>query len=244
MNLNICRLVLIFLFIFPILNLYSQVEIFRQKGKAIFYNKRAKIFKNGKYNESSSIAAHASLPIGSLVVVTNTKNHQKSFVVIEERLLSNNSIIKLAPKTASNLGVSGSVPINVNLRSFLIYKPDNNDVVDSKNQEEGSEEPADRKHFSPLSDNSFFRVSIKNDRPSNYGIQLGLYENIEYLFSKISKLEERGIRNIFVNVRYNKNKPEYRIFSGDFASKKQVENYLYKLKKMSIIGFVVDYKKF
>ncbi|MDR1251162.1 MAG: septal ring lytic transglycosylase RlpA family protein [Treponema sp.] len=81
----------------------AHIRYFRQRGAA-----------TGTLGSEGSTAAHHTLPIGSLVKVTNTENEKEVYATITHRIsVSVDRIVDLSAEAAEAIGVpaDGSVPI-------------------------------------------------------------------------------------------------------------------------------------
>jgi rare lipoprotein A len=89
------------------------------KGRASFYAARfahRKMADGRRMNPNASVAASKTLPLGSVVKVTNLDNGKTAMVQIEDRgPYVNGRVIDLAPRAADQLdiGHKGVVPVEV-----------------------------------------------------------------------------------------------------------------------------------
>ena len=95
-----------------------------QIGEASWYGKpfNGKITASGeRYNMYAYTAAHNSLPFGSIVKVTNLKNHKSVIVRINDRgNFGGNRIIDLSYKAAKAIGIvnAGVAPVKIRVLSI------------------------------------------------------------------------------------------------------------------------------
>lgn len=91
-----------------------------QRGQASFYHPHrftGRPMANGEpFDPRSNSAAHRTLPLGTVVEVTNLRNGESRTVVIEDRgPYIRGRIIDVSPRTADELGMreSGTAPVEV-----------------------------------------------------------------------------------------------------------------------------------
>jgi rare lipoprotein A len=94
-----------------------------QFGVASWYGRffQGKATASGQpYNEYAMTCAHRSLPLGSVLRVTNLRNHKSVVVLVNDRgPMPQNRVIDLSYAAASSLGFSerGIAPVKVELLS-------------------------------------------------------------------------------------------------------------------------------
>lgn len=79
---------------------------FTQKGTASYYHDKfhgRKTYSGEKYHKDSLTGAHATLPMGTLVQVTNLKNDSTVILKINDRLPSKKRIIDVSKAGARQL---------------------------------------------------------------------------------------------------------------------------------------------
>jgi len=91
---------------------------FAQAGIASVYAYRGEKTANGEWaNPRRLTAAHKTLPLGTIVKVTNKKNGRTAMVRINDRgPYVRGRIIDLTPAAAKELGFSGLAPVEVSTR--------------------------------------------------------------------------------------------------------------------------------
>lgn len=94
---------------------------FQEIGKASWYGNRfhGRITANGeKYSASSMTAAHPTLPLSSMIKVTNLSNNKSVIVKVNDRgPFSKNRIIDVSEKAAEELGFkqAGTTEVKIEL---------------------------------------------------------------------------------------------------------------------------------
>ena len=88
-------------------------------GIAAVYSYKAEKTANGETSNPANLtAAHRSLPFGTMVRVTNTRNGRSVVVRINDRgPFTRGRIIDLTPAAATQLGFSGLAPVSLELAS-------------------------------------------------------------------------------------------------------------------------------
>jgi rare lipoprotein A len=81
---------------------------------AIYSGKTGKMTSGEAFNPESLTAAHRSLPLGSMVRVTNTQNSRSIVVRINDRgPFSRGRVIDVTPAAARALGFFGLAPVKL-----------------------------------------------------------------------------------------------------------------------------------
>src|SRR5688572_5528849 len=81
---------------------------------AIYSHKGVKTASGEAANPANLTAAHRSLPFGTKVRVTNTRNGRSVVVRINDRgPFTRGRVIDVTPRAANQLGFSGLVPVNL-----------------------------------------------------------------------------------------------------------------------------------
>ena len=85
---------------------------------AVYSYKGGKTASGEPANPANLTAAHRSLPFGTMVRVTNTRNGRSVVVRINDRgPFTRGRIIDLTPAAATELGFSGLAPVSLELAS-------------------------------------------------------------------------------------------------------------------------------
>lgn len=211
--------------------------------KATFYHDR---FENKKtssgelFSQSKYTAAHKSLPLNTLVKVTNTKNGKSVLVKINDRCRKH-GVIDLSRVAAQRLQIleHGSAPVKIEVVSNeylpVWEKQDEMFALFDRSQEKDSLRKArlDSTMFSEryqYSDRFLF---------ANY-IHLTTAENKEIAKKIIDKLPEKY--KYMTKVVRSKNQKFYYINMGPFVSLKTAENIVNELKDRYPLIHILDKK--
>lgn len=105
----------------PFVSAYAKGDIRLERGKASYYHPErftGRPMANGeRFDPRSNSAAHRTLPLGTLVRVTNLENGASRTVVIEDRgPHTKGRIIDLSPRTAEELGMRDQGVVLVELQ--------------------------------------------------------------------------------------------------------------------------------
>ena len=90
-----------------------------QRGEASFYGPQfsgRRTASGGRFDPNSNMAAHRTLPLGTVARVTNLENGRSATVRIEDRgPYFRGRIVDLSPRTAERLGMreAGVAPVEV-----------------------------------------------------------------------------------------------------------------------------------
>lgn len=216
-------LLLSFVFIF-FFKLNGQEKNFTETGYASFYADKfeGRLTASGeKYYHAKSTAAHKTLKFGTVVKVTNLSNNKTTAVRINDRGPHvKGRIIDLSKSAAEKLGF-----INKGLTKVKI------EVIDN---------PFDPGSDSPSSD-PIYKINIKPVEGKGFGIQLASYGKLSNLANKLEELPVSFKQTLHVQVK-NKGKHEiYRLISGFYKDKKEVEKQKKRFKKFFPDCFIVNF---
>lgn len=203
---------LFFLFSFNLVFAYPV-----QKGVASYYAKKfhGKITASGEpYNMYSLTAAHRTLPMGTLVEVTNLSNNKKVVVKINDRgPFKKDRIIDLSYAAAKKLDMIKKGTANVVLKplspDFLINK-----VNEEKETKKIAEEAQKDSTLTMLKDSLF----------SVYTVQIAAFKNPKAAYEFYQSLQI-FLKNIYINGPDN-NKKLYKIQCGSFFKVDEARSFL------------------
>ena len=229
---------------------YDEVGIASWYGPNFHGKKTA----NGEiFNQNAVSAAHKTLPIPSIVIVTNLENNKKLEIRINDRgPFVRGRIIDLSKKAAETLGIlkSGTAKVRVQINEEKSRKIamayDNYEVfVSDAGQSEkvvkkeiktnvSNNDEQNKTKLKKINDQKKEKISkneiIKLDKKFNDEkmlIQVGAFSDIRNAKKLLEKLEnfKAFIKREFVNERYF-----YRVRIGPISSQSVAQNILEKLK--------------
>ena len=180
------------------------------------------------YDPNKMTAAHKSLPIGTLIKVTNLENDRSVIVRINDRgPYVKNRILDVSRSAALQLGLTQSGFARVTytiIESALVQLTDT----------------------SPASaEDKFFTINeVDTAVKMQYGVKIGSYEDPKYVFNISKDLKNKFEASAYIqNVKLIKG-TLYRIFVGNFATQKEAEELSEKLKKLYPDCKVIKYDSF
>ena len=180
------------------------------------------------YDPNKMTAAHKSLPIGTLIKVTNLDNDRSVIVRINDRgPYVKNRILDMSRSAAMQLGLTQSGFARVTytiIESALVQLTDT----------------------SPASaDEKLFTINeVDTTVKMQYGVKIGSYEDPKYVFNISKDLKSKFNSSAYIqNVKLIKGSL-YRIFVGNFNTIKEAEELAEKLRKLYPDCKVVKYDSF
>lgn len=191
---------------------------FTETGQASYYGDEF----NGKktasgeiYNMNDFTAAHRTLPFGTKVKVTNTKNNKTIIVRINDRgPFKHGRIIDLSKAAAKEIDLIkyGVVDVKIETVSDTIEPPvipDNN-----INLRKG-----------------YYTSELKKTSPKGYGIQVGAFKQKENALKNLKEISNKNNKPLYLYVTSNFNSKKYKLYLGEVKNKKQAESLKIELKK-------------
>lgn len=215
-------------------------------GIASWYgpNFHGKKTANGEtFNQYKVSAAHKTLPLPSIVMVTNLENNRSLVIRINDRgPFVKGRIIDLSKKAAEKLRIlkKGTAKVRVKVleeesrRIVENYKTQEfvskkgttekisvEEIVDKSSNENFKE--MENKNFNKKTLNSVKKEKIKE----NITIQVASFSDIRNANNLIKKLKDF---NVYIQRKYIKNKYFYRVKLGPFSENSIASNILKKIK--------------
>ncbi len=193
-----------------------------QKGIASFYAKKfhGKVTASGEtYDMYSLTAAHRTLPMGTLVEVTNLENNKKVVVKINDRgPFKKDRIIDLSYAAAKKLDMIEKGTVKVAIRplspDFLIDK-----IIKDTTKEKMKKEVKD----STL-------AILKDSLFSVYTVQIAAFQNPKSAYEFFQSLQ-LFLKNVYINGPDN-NKKLYKIQCGSFFNIEEAKSFLEVIKNI------------
>lgn len=191
----------------------------QEVGMASFYHD----YFNGKrtasgelYDSKKLTAAHKTLPIGTMIKVTNLSNEKSIIVKVNDRgPYVQGRILDLSRAAAEQLGYipAGSAKVSCEVIS--------NNVIEIKDTMPIS-----------ASDNIMYMITeVDTTSKMQYGVKLGSYEDPKIAFNVTKELRSKYNTAAFIqNVKLVKG-GFYRIYVGNFATQEEAEKLQAILKK-------------
>jgi rare lipoprotein A len=204
----------------------------QEMGMASFYHDffAGKATASGeKYDPNKLTAAHKSLPIGTMIKVTNLANDKSVIVRVNDRgPYVKNRILDVSRSAAVQLGF---IPNGFARVSCTVV---DNTVVQVKDTF-AEEQPDDR----------FYVVNAVDTATSmGYGVKLGSFDDPKLAFVVSKELKHKYNATAFIQTVKLMKGSLYRIFVGNFVSQEEAEQLRSVLKKSYPDCKVVSYDSF
>lgn len=197
-------------------------EPFTQTGVASYYGAdfHGKKTSSGEpYNMWALTAAHKTIPLQTLVRVTNLATNLSVLVRINDHGPHlKGRIIDLSRGAAAKIGMikSGTAKVKV-------------EVVE--------EDP--RPDFAKDKGNTeFYTVNMERTRLSGYGVQVASFENMSNLVHYMDRLKAAGVTDAHVQMATVSGKMVHRLVLGGYESEDAAEWKLKSLREKGMDGFV------
>jgi len=204
-----------------------------QTGKASFYadSFEDKPTASGeKYKASKLTAAHKSLPFGTVVKVTNLANNESVEVTINDRGPFNERVIDLSKAAAEKLKFINQGTTEVKI-----------EVVDAGDGK-GKTQPVFVDNVT-VEEKEYYNLDIEKKKPSDFGIQLGTYQELVNLLRITDHLKSDYKKQVTVLVKVVNGAKYYSLIIGPFSSRKKADDFIVKMKQEFPDSFVVDFSK-
>lgn len=219
-------------FIILIACILSTTSQAQEVGTASFYNDyfAGKMTASGeKYDPNKLTAAHKSLPIGTMIKVTNLENDKSVIVRINDRgPYVKSRILDLSKAAALQLGF---IPNGYAKVTYVIIE---SNIVQLKDT-----------FTEAVPDDKFYVVNaVDTSVKMGYGVKLGSFDDpkLAFIISKEIRTKHNSLAYI-QTVKLIKGSL-YRIFVGNFASIEEAEQLRLVLKKTYPDCKVVSYDSF
>jgi rare lipoprotein A len=208
---------------------FAQIQI----GNASFYADKfegSPTASGEKYKHNKLTAAHKSLPFGTKVRLTNTKNNQSVEVVINDRgPYVEDRIVDVSKSAAEKLGF-----INQGLAEVKL------EVIDAGDGKGG--DPGRPIEHIVVDEKEFYEFEISRLMPHGYGVQIGTYQELVNLMRLAENLKQSYKKQVTVQVKLIKGIKYYGLILGQFSSRLKAEQFREELKKKFPDAFIVEYK--
>ena len=215
--------------IFCLICISSQAQ---ETGIASFYHDYfvGKITASGeKYDPNKLTVAHKSLPLGTMIKVTNLENDKSVIVRVNDRgPYVKNRILDLSKSAAVQLGLIQNGFAKVS------YSVIDNSIIQVKDTF-AEEQPDDRFYVVNMVD-----TSVR----MGYGVKMGSFDDPRLAFILSKDLKTKYNTTAFIqSVKLIKGNL-YRIFVGNYVSQQEAEQLRLALKKTYPDCKVVNYNEF
>jgi len=220
----------VLIILFSAFSLLGYTQIATEEGLASFYNKRFNGHKTSSgevYHNTKLTAAHASLPFGTEVLVTNLSNNKSVIVKINDRCSPRRITIDLSRAAAVKIGMIAAGIQRVQIQAL-------NDSLRSLHLDQ---ELADSN--ATIADS----LPIKSDTTliveNNYSIQVATvvsFKNAKMLALKLT--QKYNMPTHYRKVKHRR-KTQYKITVGSFTNHDDANEPLKDLKKTYRTAFII-----
>jgi rare lipoprotein A len=237
-----------------ILKGFAQVG-FTQEGNASFYPDKfeGRTTASGEsYSFRKATCAHLTIPFGSLVKVTNLANSISVVVRVNDRgPFVAERIIDLSKSVAEKLGFvnlgSANVKIEViesPLQSNTSATINSNSQTTNKQTNPPKVEVVNNptKDQEALQESELYELKVNLITPKGFSIQIGSYKELVNMLRIANDLKNSLKKEIRVQVATSNNEKIYRLFVGNFSTRKEAETYKAKAAKIYPDCFIVELK--
>ena len=209
--------------------LCAKVATAQEVGMASFYHD----YFNGKrtasgelYNSKKLTAAHKTLPIGTMIKVTNLSNDRSIVVRVNDRgPYSQGRILDLSRAAAEQLGYVANGSARVSCEVI------NNPVIEIK----------DTSHTAPLVDLMYMITEVDTTTKLQYGVKLGSFEDPKVAFTLSKELKAKYNAVAYVQSVKLVKGSLFRIYVGNFATIEEANKLQGVLRKLYPECKVVSY---
>jgi rare lipoprotein A len=174
------------------------------------------------YDFDKLTAAHANLPLGTLIQVINPNNNKRVIVRVNDRISLFLPWKLLLSKTAGeNLNITQTTPFEINLKVLKLGNPSTTLTAKGIVQNEWNIQK--------------YPTEIKG----NFGIQLGSFSEKETAIEFIQDLEVKGFTQIYLKEK-NQHSNQYNVLIGPFEQYTVAQQTQIRLKSIfNLEGFVI-----
>lgn len=182
-----------------------------------------------KYDPNKLTAAHKSLPIGTMIKVTNLENDKSVIVRVNDRgPYVKGRILDLSRSAAAQLGLLQSGFAKV---SYTIIESSIVQVKDTFAEE--------------LPDDRFYAVNqVDTSVKMGYGVKLGSFDDPKLAFIVSKELKSKYNATAYIQTVKLMKGSLYRIFVGNYITQEEAEQLKSALKKNYPDCKVVSYESF
>lgn len=271
--------------VFCLCSAWAQTEFGTASFYGIDFNGR-KTASGEVYSQNKLTAAHKTLPLGTIVKVTNAQNNKSVYVKINDRgPYVKGRIIDLSTKAAELLGYRNkgtayvkieivkpdSIPTDLLSASIDIAKQNgiqsydstasadagtgtwrdvptvaDNNTSSAKNEQPQPQPVTDVKDANScgITNRSTYFIITRLDKSKSgfYGLQLGVFSDMNTIFAIIAELEAKYNQTLLVQQEDLNGKTVYKLFIGKFQNRAYADALKSVLADKYKDAFVVKYE--
>lgn len=222
-----------------ILEAQTDWQDFTQVGKAARYDSTWNnvATRSGELVDMRLLeGAHAHLPFGTVIEVTNLDNQKKVKIRINERPYTKSRILDMTLRAADSLDFGDKKIISIRLKVIALkvrrqklpfqknirqYKTTNTEIPQNISKQDTSLTTSNSISKSTYKAISTYTLDGKDVQLQGYGLQVGSYFDIEYALKIAKRIENLEIDKVFIQSGWSNQKQVFRILVGVFPSKEE-----------------------
>ena len=236
------------LFNLLIIQVYSQVG-FTQEGNASVYTEKfeGRTTASGEsYNFRKATCSHLNLPFGTIIKVTNLSNNQSVVVRVNDRgPFVPDRIIDISRSAAEKIGIpaNGVVKVKIEVVEGPVFngnkqvttttQTSNTQTVTQTTQVDGQTQQTGTE---------LYDIKVSIIQPKGFTIQIGNYKEMVNMLKIASDLKNTLKKEVQVQVTAVNSEKTYRLFVGNFSTRKDAEAFKEKVIKLYPDCFIVELK--
>jgi rare lipoprotein A len=233
-----------------VLSGFAQVG-FTQEGVASVYSEKfeGRTTASGEsYSFRKATCAHLTIPFGSLVKITNLSNNISVVVRVNDRgPFVPDRIIDISRSAAEKLGfaAAGTAKVKIEvIEGTSQTQPITQTQTQTANVQGTTQVTATNTEVKqePLVENELYEVKVNLVKPKGFALQIGSYKEMVNMLRIANDLKISLKKEVQVQVVTANNEKIYRLFIGNFATRKDAEAFKEKAAKIYPNCFIVELK--
>jgi len=227
---------------------HSQVG-FTQEGNASVYAEKfeGRTTASGEsYNFRKATCSHLNIPFGTLVKVTNLGNNQSVVVRVNDRgPFVPDRIIEMSRSAAEKIGIPANGVVKVKIEVVEAPVFNNNKQVTATNQTSNTQTVTQNTQVSGQTqqpDTEFYDIKVSVIQPKGFTIQIGNFKEMVNMLKIANDLKNTFKKEVQVQVTTVNSEKTYRLFVGNFSTRKDAEAFKDKVSKAYPDCFIVELK--
>lgn len=227
---------------------FSQVG-YTQEGIASIYSEKfeGRTTASGEsYSFRKATCAHLTIPFGSLVKVTNLTNNISVIVRVNDKgPFIPDRIIDLSRSAAEKLGfvAQGKVKVKIEVIEGPSQSQPITQTQTTNNQNTNQTKNQNTEVKQEVQEvNDFYELKVNSFQPKGFTIQIGSYKEMVNMLRIANDIRSTLKKEVYVQVITNNNEKIYRLFIGNFSSRKDADIFKEKTIKLYPDCFIVEMK--
>lgn len=234
---------------------------YTQEGMASYYADEfeGKTTASGeRFSQKKATCAHATIPFGALVRITNMENSTTVIVRVNDRgPFVPGRIVDVSRSVAERLGMISRGTVRVSLEvvdnnGYSIQQaepqtpqaPRNEAAVAAGNQPKGKDVPVVADTNGDLKGQTeLFTLKAEMSEPKGFSVQIGSYKELVNVLRIAADVQSATRREVKIQVATINGEKIYRLMVGSFSSRKDAEAAREKIAKVYRDCFIVELKE-